>query len=68
MAKELQDFQQRVVEEKQELDDKISRLTTFMQRYDYDDRASSSEHARLTSQLDLMRQYSQILKQRIEAF
>jgi hypothetical protein len=64
----MQDFQQRVVDEKVALDDKIVRLTHFTQQYNLFARLPVAEQNRLLRQLDVMQQYSGILKERIEAF
>ena len=63
----MQAYQQRVIEEKQELDKKLGALTLFM--------ASASfrvvdieEQGRLKRQQTFMRAYSHVLSERIEAF
>lgn len=65
----MQPHQQRVIDEKAELDEKILKLSAFI------DVANpifaslpEAERGRLCVQADIMGQYSQILKERIEAF
>lgn len=71
----LQDWQQRVVEEKKELDEKIQRLNEFLQKFDdglLPDAVLESMEARdlglLEAQLCAMEEYSECLKYRIERF
>ena len=71
----LQDWQQRVVEEKKELDEKIQRLNEFLQKFDdglLPDAVLESMEARdlglLEAQLCAMEEYSEYLKCRIERF
>lgn len=61
--------QQRVVDEKRELDEKIQKLTAFV----YSEKLTSvvkddDERRRLLQQDELMRQYSRILSERIANF
>ena len=61
--------QQRVVDEKRELDEKIQKLTAFI----YSEKFTSvvkdeDESRRLLQQDELMRQYSRILYERIANF
>ena len=60
-------YQQRVVEEKEALDEKIEKLKAFTdtERFCALDEA---EQERMTYQLEVMREYSQILGERIAAF
>lgn len=67
MSKELQPHQQRVVEEKAELDDKIEKLTAFIAGGLFKT-LPSDECSRLTRQRVAMLDYSRILGARIEAF
>lgn len=67
MLQELQPHQQRVVDEKLSLDDKIIKLQAFTDS----DRFTSvdpAEQDRLFEQLHVMRHYSRILGDRIQAF
>lgn len=63
----LQPYQQRVVEEKAQLDERLSKLVAF-----YDTGAFSvldkAEQDRLHRQGQLMSEYSQVLGERIQAF
>ncbi len=63
----MQPHQQRVIDEKTELDDKLSKLVKF---YDTDIYAKldEAERVRLSRQGQLMSEYSDILGQRIAAF
>jgi len=60
-------YQQRVVEEKAALDEKIEKLGQFVgtERFCA---LPESEQVRMTRQLEVMREYSQILGERIAAF
>ena len=61
--------QQRVVDEKIELDAKISRLYSFMGSPEFTVIVNDvNERSRLTRQLDIMNDYSSILAHRIAAF
>lgn len=59
--------QQRVVTERDELADKISKLANFLPTATYQ-RLADEEQIRLANQLDVMRLYCTVLKQRIDAF
>lgn len=59
--------QERVVQEKQELDDKIVKLDSFMLTDTFHD-LTDSEQDRLSRQFDVMKEYSSILGERISAF
>lgn len=63
----LQPHQRRVVAEKQELDDKIAKLTAFIGREVYAG-LPIEEQSRLCRQLSVMKEYSKILGERIAAF
>lgn len=63
----MEDFQVRVVEEKKELDGKITRLSAFI----FSDKFASvlkEEQERMERQLYVMMNYSRCLKDRIAAF
>lgn len=64
---ELLPHQQRVVEEKAELDIKLEKLTTFLSS-DMLKRIDDAEALRLVRQSNIMRRYSDVLDQRIKAF
>ena len=63
----MQEFQQRVVDEKTELDDKIQKLTAFVGGTIFAS-IDDTERSRLSIQLQHMNGYSEILGQRIGNF
>jgi hypothetical protein len=65
--KEYLPHQQRVVDEKTELDKKLEKLLPFLLSEIFKG-LSSDEQDRLNLQSDIMQKYSQVLKERIEAF
>ncbi len=58
-------YQQRVIDEKIELDAKLVKLQTFLAK---DMEIASDELERLKRQAEVMIEYSKILGERIEAF
>lgn len=60
--------QQRVLDEKQDTDIRITKLDEFIQRNALFRRLESDEQARMRRQLDVMRELSVILGERISAF
>lgn len=64
---ELQPHQQRVVQEKQELDEKITKLSAFVVSQVFDT-VDPDERERLRQQVNVMVDYSRILGARIKAF
>ena len=68
MDKELQPYQQRVVEEKKELDTKIEKLSVFMRGPDFNQKMVWRERAILIAQFNVMTKYSSILRDRIGNF
>lgn len=60
-------FQQRVLQEKQELDDKIKKLVPFIDGEIYK-KLPEDEQVRLRKQVVLMSDYSEVLGERIAAF
>lgn len=60
-------FQQRVVQEKQELDDKLTSLTKFMDGTIFED-LPAAEQDRMERQFAAMTDYSAVLGERIAAF
>lgn len=64
----MQPHQQRVVDEKTELDAKAKALSDFIGNSDIFPTLGAAEQERLKEQNDVMWQYSEILRQRIEAF
>jgi hypothetical protein len=63
----MQEFQERVIIEKSELDQKISKLSEFMVT-DLFKGLDEEEKGRMVAQLTHMTRYSQVLKERIAAF
>lgn len=64
----MQAYQHRVVDEKRELDERLGRLFTFMQKDPAFYELPNAEQDRLTRQSMAMAQYSMILGERIAAF
>jgi hypothetical protein len=64
----LQPHQQRVVDEKTELDKKASALSNFIGTSPVFDTLDPAEQERLREQCEVMWQYSEILGKRIAAF
>ena len=64
----MQEHQQRVVTEKVELDEKLAKLKTFIERSDVYTRLDNAEQKRLEDQASIMTEYSAILGDRIAAF
>jgi hypothetical protein len=60
-------YQQRVVDEKAALDDKILRLEPFSASHQFNS-LPAAEQERMTRQLGLMNAYSAVLGERIAAF
>jgi hypothetical protein len=65
---ELQPHQQRVIDEKTELDKKATALSQFIGNSDIFPTLDEAEQERLREQNDVMWQYSEILGARIAAF
>lgn len=63
----MQPFQQRVVDEERDLNDKIEKLTAFIPTELFK-RLPPAEQDRMKNQLMYMGRYASILRQRIEAF
>lgn len=64
----MQQHQQRVVNEKKELDDKLDKLKNFIENTILFKSLPADERGRLNRQFDVMAEYSSILSQRIAAF
>ncbi len=64
----MQPHQQRVVDEKKELDDKLDKLKAFIETNPVFKSLHVAERRRLDRQFDVMAEYSRILSQRIAAF
>lgn len=63
----MQPFQQRVVDEKSELDIKVAKLKTFMEHETFGN-LSTDEQVRMHRQVAAMTEYSTVLGERIAAF
>ena len=64
----MQPHQQRVVDEKKDLDEKLDRLKAFLETSPIFNGLPADERERLGRQFDVMAEYSSILSQRIAAF
>jgi hypothetical protein len=64
----MKEYQERVVEEKKQLDIKIKALEAFLGAEESPQIVSAGEFERLTRQLGVMSQYSGILHERISHF
>jgi hypothetical protein len=64
----MQPHQQRVVDEKKELDEKLDKLKAFIETSSIFKSLPVDERDRLGRQFDVMAEYSSILSQRIAAF
>lgn len=64
----MQPHQQRVVDEKKDLDDKLDKLKAFIETNPVFKTLHEDERGRLNRQFDVMAEYSGILGQRIAAF
>jgi hypothetical protein len=67
-AKPMAPHQQRVVTEREELNQKIDKLKAFIMESPIFKTLPADEQKRLNRQYDVMVEYSTILRQRIEAF
>lgn len=63
----MEPFQQRVIEEKKELDQKLLRLRKFFEGQNFQS-VDPNEQARMLRQEVIMTDYSSILEERINAF
>ena len=64
----MEDYQQRVIDEKSEIDKKAVALSNFIGENPAFDKINPEEQDRLKEQNDIMWQYSEILGKRIAAF
>ena len=64
----MEPYQQRVIEEKEELDKKARALSDFIGLNDKFDDLDSEEQERMKEQCEIMWEYSEILGKRIAAF
>jgi hypothetical protein len=65
---EMEDYQQRVMQEKAELDRKAKALSEFIGNNPAFDAIDPDEQERMKVQNDIMRQYSEVLGERIASF
>lgn len=69
MSQQLAPHQQRVVDEKRELDEKLQKLTIFISSGAFATIVQdAAERGRLVCQEEIMRDYSAVLGERIAAF
>lgn len=69
MTQQFAPHQQRVLDEKRELDDKLQKLSTFISSENFSNIVQDeAERGRLVCQEEVMKDYSAILAERIEAF
>lgn len=61
-------FQDRVVEEKRQLDDRLAKLRFFIHAKDTYAQLPQAEQMRMSEQLEVMTRYSTILGERIKNF
>lgn len=64
----MQSYQQRVVNEKKDLNEKLDSLKAFIETNPIFKSLPADERARLGKQFDVMAEYSSILSERIAAF
>ena len=69
MSQQLAPHQQRVVDEKRELDEKLQKLTAFINSESFATIVQDAEErGRLVCQEEIMKDYSAVLGERIAAF
>ena len=69
MSQQLAPHQQRVVDEKRDLDEKLQKLTAFISSESFATIVQDAdEHGRLVFQEEIMKDYSAVLGERIAAF
>ena len=61
-------YQERVIAEKKELDERATKLSDFIGRNPQFDKIDPAEQERMKEQCEIMWQYSEILGKRIAAF
>jgi hypothetical protein len=64
----MRDWQERVIDEKNDLDEKIPKLELFINKSDTFQKLGDDYQELMREQLTVMRTYSGILKKRIENF
>lgn len=63
----MEDYQKRVIAEKEELDGRLARLEKFISSTKFSN-VREEEQERLSVQAEIMKEYSEILSERIKAF
>lgn len=63
-----QPYQQRVIDEKEELDSRLAKLSIFLDSDTFETLVDPTERFRLKKQARIMREYSDILAERIAHF
>lgn len=63
----MESWQERVIDERKQLDDKIAKLLAFLEGPQFF-KLAEGERARLRRQYGAMKDYSQALEERIDAF
>lgn len=65
----MQEYQERVIQEQKDLDEKILKLDAFLQRPNFYQRVPDSvERSLLRAQFGAMKEYSRLLGERIRCF
>lgn len=64
----MQPYQQRAIDEKKELDDRLEKLNSFITSSPIYSGLDAAEKGRLERQRNIMTGYSNVLRERIEAF
>jgi hypothetical protein len=64
----MEPYQQRVIDEKAELDEKLAKLRAFTEDTEKFTRLDKNEQERMTRQKSYMAEYSRVLGERIAAF
>lgn len=64
----MQEYQQRVIDEKTELEAKVNKLNDFIGHNPAFDKIDPAEQERIKEQNDIMWQYVEVLERRIAAF
>lgn len=64
----MQAFQERVIEERNDLVEKVAKLDVFLTNVDLVDNLIPGEEQRLQRQAEIMKQYIEVLDERIQYF
>jgi CBS-domain-containing membrane protein len=65
---QIPEYQQRVITEKTDLDEKLSKLSSFIEREDFRSIVRTDEQERLIRQKVIMGLYSEVLAERVASF